>query len=449
MNYFKLTLLLLTAISLFNCTSSPDEIDNGLPDLTVPIRFADLTTVDASEVTMSMAVSGGVIISDGGSQITKKGIVWGTVPNPTISLTTKTDEGEGSEGFTSQLIGLESNKTYYVRAYAINTKGVGYGNEVSFKTLIDPTSLPVVSTTPVSVITTTSAKTGGNVTSSGISPVTTKGIVWSLEPETETNKITIEENENDGITSNGFGLGSYITELTSLTPNTTYYARAYATNSYGTGYGSVVEFTTAALLYSVGGGVTDSNGTNYGSVILEGDEWTTKNLSVTKYRNGDVIPQVQDATQWANLTTGAWCYYAYQTANGTAYGKLYNWFAVNDPRGIAPTGWHVATNTEWTSLIEYLGGSEAAGGLMKETGTTHWQNPNTGAVNSSGLTALPGGYCLADGTFSSIRTTGYWWTSDSYNPTSAWCASLFYDTAAVNKAPIDKNQGFSVRIVKD
>ncbi len=441
MKYFKLTLLLLTTISLFNCTSSPD-IDYSTPEIILPPTVGVLTTLDVTEITLTSATSGGVISSDGGSPITAKGIIWSTLPNPTVALTTKTTEGGGTESFSSQMIGLESNKTYYVRAYARNINGTAYGNQVVFQTPVNPADLPTVTTNEASDITTNFVKTGGIVTGSGISNVTVRGVVWSMSPEP-----TLQV--NGGFTSNGFGVGPFVSEITNLTPNTTYYVRAYATSSYGTGYGNEITFTTSPLLYTVGSGVTDINGNNYGSVVLNGKEWTTKNLSVTKYRNGDNIPQVQNATQWANLTTGAWCYYSYQTSNGTVYGKLYNWYAVNDPRGLAPAGWHVSTNADWISLTDFLGGSQAAGGLLKETGTSHWQSPNTGAVNSSGITALPGGHCLANGSFSSLGSIGYWWVADNYNTTNAWCTGLYYNNKTITRAPIDKKQGFSVRLVKD
>ena len=118
--------------------------------------------------------------------------------------------------------------------------------------------------------------------------------------------------------------------------------------------------------------------------------WMAKNLDVTTYRNGDVISQVTDPTAWNALTTGAWCYYNNDPANGTIYGKLYNWYAVNDPRGLAPTGWHIPTEGELIALSDCLGGQEVAGGKLKETGTAHWLSPNI-ATNETGFTALPGG----------------------------------------------------------
>lgn len=444
MKYFKLTFLLLTVLTLVNCSSEPDKYTNQQGNPIPGPTFSTIATLDVTDINFTTAVSGGIITSDGGSPIIAKGIVWSLNTNPTVLLGTKTNEGEGITEYTSDMTGLESNKKYYVRAYARNGKGVSYGQEIEFMTLVDPNSMPAVTTTLATNVTTNSVFTGGTVTNSGISPVTARGVVWTLSDE-----FPATTDINLGKTLNGVGLGNFVDALTNLTPNITYYVRAYATSLYGTSYGEVVSFTTSPLLYTVGTGVTDINGTAYGSVKLNNQEWTTKNLSVTKYRNGNVIPQVQDAAQWAALTTGAWCYYSYQTANGTVYGKLYNWYAVNDPRGLAPTGWHVPTNDEWISLIDFLGGTAEAGALLKEAGTMRWQAPNTAATNASGIKALPGGYCMADGSFSGLGTKGYWWVADNYNPTNAWCTGLYNDTKTITRAPIDKRQGFSVRIVKN
>src|ERR1035437_5597261 len=147
------------------------------------------------------------------------------------------------------------------------------------------------------------------------------------------------------------------------------------------------------------------------SVTICSQIWMLNNLEVTTYRNGDPIPQVTDSIQWVNLTTGAWCYYNNNSANGPVYGKLYNWYAVNDPRGVAPAGWHVPSDAEWTTLSTCLGGDLIAGGPMKETGTTHWTYANSGATNSSGFTGLPGGYRTNVGTFNVVGSAGGWWSS--------------------------------------
>ena len=177
-------------------------------------------------------------------------------------------------------------------------------------------------------------------------------------------------------------------------------------------------------------------------------EWSSTNLDVEYYRNGDIIPQVTDPTAWANLTTGAWCYYNNDPANGPIYGKLYNWYAVNDPRGLAPAGWHVPTDAEWTNYITLLGASP--GGKMKETGTAHWNSPNTGATNSSGWTGLGGGYRdYTDGSFLSIKVYGLWWSSTEFSSTNAYSRYLSYNTATVIANPPNKNRGYSVRLIRD
>jgi uncharacterized protein (TIGR02145 family) len=178
-----------------------------------------------------------------------------------------------------------------------------------------------------------------------------------------------------------------------------------------------------------------------------------KNLNVCKYRNGDDIPQVQDRTQWANLKTGAWCYYENNTSNGPVYGKLYNWYAVNDPRGLAPTGYHIPTDAEWTTLIKFLGGEILAGGKMKVTGTSLWISPNTDATNSSSFTGIPGGIRKFDGGFEGMGERGSWWSAteqdSATNTSNAFYNSLYNFTGAANRSYFFKPLGFSIRCVRD
>ena len=174
--------------------------------------------------------------------------------------------------------------------------------------------------------------------------------------------------------------------------------------------------------------------------------WTTKNLDVTKYRNGDKIPQVQDANAWEKLTTGAWCYYENKTANGTSYGKLYNWFAVNDTRGLAPKGYHIPTHAEWTMLTDYLGGETIAGTKMKST--SGWDNNGNGN-NTSGFAGLPGGFRTYYGNFDSIGAYGNWWSSSEGNTDDAWCRYLRTHLGKVSRNANHKQNGFSVRCLRD
>lgn len=144
------------------------------------------------------------------------------------------------------------------------------------------------------------------------------------------------------------------------------------------------------------------------SVQICNQVWTTKNLEVTTYANGDPIPEVADPTQWSNLTTGAWCYYNNNPVNGTIYGKLYNWFAINDPRGLAPLGWHIASQAEFNILIACAGGPIVGGDALKETGSTHWSLLNNG-TNSTGFTALGAGYRDRFGSFLQLTLSGITW----------------------------------------
>jgi uncharacterized protein (TIGR02145 family) len=195
------------------------------------------------------------------------------------------------------------------------------------------------------------------------------------------------------------------------------------------------------------------------SVTIGTQIWSNKNLSVARYRNGDPIPQVTDPTQWASLTTGAWCWYNNDSATYAAtYGRLYNWYAVNDPRGLAPQGWRIPTEGDWNRLVKFIdpgadttcqfcSQSGTAGGAMKST--TGWNAPNTGATNSSGFSGLPGGYRNHDGTFNSVGINGIWWSAGEFDTSNAWLRTLNYGNANVNRGGINKSGGFSVRVVRD
>lgn len=185
-------------------------------------------------------------------------------------------------------------------------------------------------------------------------------------------------------------------------------------------------------------------------VVIDTQTWDKCNLNVTTYRNGDTIPEVTDPAVWAALTTGAWCHYDNDPLNEPIYGKLYNWYAVNDPRGLAPLGKSIPTNSEFTTLITFLGGESVAGGKMKETGFCHWLAPNTDATNSSGFTGLPGGYRYNDGTFYLIENFGFWWSSSEANFSSdAWALILIYGASDGYNVDYMKNYGLSVRCLID
>ena len=204
---------------------------------------------------------------------------------------------------------------------------------------------------------------------------------------------------------------------------------------------------TAGTNFTVQGGLI----VNQTAVTICNQVWTNKNLDVATYRNGDPIPHVTSNALWSTLTTGAYCYYNNDSATYAAiYGKLYNWYAVTDPRGLAPVGWHVPQYGEWINLINCLGGIPVAGGPAKEAGFIHWSSPNTGATNSSGFTSLPGGWRANTGTFSSVPgTIAVYWSSSESNSTNANGAGTFNDTESFNPVTYLKVGGYSVRCVKD
>jgi uncharacterized protein (TIGR02145 family) len=201
--------------------------------------------------------------------------------------------------------------------------------------------------------------------------------------------------------------------------------------------------------------VKDIDGNTYNVVKIGKQVWTIENLNVSKYRNGDVIPQVQDKVEWATLKTGAWCYYENKDENGTTYGKLYNWFAVNDPRGLAPEGFQIPSNKDWSTLTKNIGGEELynkvliAGGKMKEKGNTHWEKPNKGASNASGFTGLPGGIRDQDGMFVGKGLNATWWSSSEENTDNAWYRNVSQNYDHLGFSDIFKARGFSVRCLKD
>ena len=196
--------------------------------------------------------------------------------------------------------------------------------------------------------------------------------------------------------------------------------------------------------------MSDIDGNIYPTVQIGTQLWLQKNVSVSKYKNGDIIPQITDPSQWASLTSGAWCWYNNDSATyGATYGKLYNWYAARDPRGLAPEGWHVPTDMEWMTLTDFLGGAVVAGGKMKEGGTIHWNSPNTGATNESGFSGLPGPARLNNGQLDDIGSLGSWWSSTESGSTTAWSRYLHSSSSSMYGSENTKEDGFSVRFMKN
>jgi len=195
--------------------------------------------------------------------------------------------------------------------------------------------------------------------------------------------------------------------------------------------------------------VTDIDGNVYHTVTIGTQVWLVENLKTTRYNDGDSIPLVTDSQAWSKLDTSGYCWYNNDIANKTTYGALYNWFTVNT--GIlAPAGWHVPTDAEWTTLTDYLGGESIAGGKLKETATAHWRSPNAGATNESGFTALPGGHRDVNGTFSVMGDDGFWWSASEYGTTGkVWYRNMNYNYTGVVSVSNNKINGHSIRCIRD
>lgn len=191
--------------------------------------------------------------------------------------------------------------------------------------------------------------------------------------------------------------------------------------------------------------VTDTVGNVYNTVKIGTQVWMAENLKTTKYNDGTAIPLVTDNGAWDGLTTGAYCWYNNDSITSeNPYGKLYNWYVVNTG-DLCPIGWHVPTDDECTILINYLGGESVAGGKLKETGTTHWKSPNTGATNERGFTSLPSGYRP----FGFIGSYGFWWSSTESSTSKAWCTVTQYNSSGAYRVSNNKINGFSVRCLQD
>ena len=298
-------------------------------------------------------------------------------------------------------------------------------------------AVPVLTTNSCSSITQTTAKCGGNVTSDGGSIITARGVCWS-----KNQNPTIVDNK----TTDNMGAGEFTSNITGLLTNTSYYVRAYATNSAGTGYGSTMFFTT---LQANGAMVADVDGNVYYAVAIGTQVWLVENLMTTKYRDGTSIPNITDNTAWNNLTSGSYCDYENSPSNSQLYGRLYNYFTVSDNHNLCPVGWHVPSDAEWTTLAAYLGGDDLAGGKIKETDVTHWQTPNEGATNESGFTALPSGYRAITGQYSLKGANCFLWSSTESNSTNAWHRLLYYNESRAGRFEGNMNSGFSVRCIKD
>ncbi len=409
----KVLAIVLTAGFLVISVSCDKDDPNNQTSTTVPA----VTTQAPFDISNSGARTGGTIQSDGGTPIYERGVCYSKNANPTISGS-RVIASSPSITFVCILSGLDQATMYYYKAYAKNSDGVGYGEQKSFTTLGGGGTLPVVSTVSISSITESTAVGGGQVTSEGGASVTARGICWSKSQNPSL---------SDAHTINGTGPGVFSSNLTGLTPATTYYVRAYATNNSGTAYGTQVDFVTA------GGGEPGQPCPGLPSII--------------DTRDGQSYPTVQIGTQcWLRknmnfATDNSWCN-DNNPSNCSTYGRLYNWSAA---LGACPAGWHVPTTEEFTLLTGFLSPS-IPGTLMKST--TGWFENGNG-TNESGFTGLPGGIRNLQGGYEGLTKWGIFWTSTSSSSDQAWIRMLEYNNSSVHSQPGHKDMGRSVRCIQD
>ncbi len=418
---FLLTYILTCTLLMSSCIKDP----------TLPV----VNTGEAVQVTINSAEVGGIIIDDGGAEITARGFCWSKASTPSIN-----DEmipaGIGTGEFSSTIEGLEPNTRYYLRSFAENKVGIAYGNEVTFLTGIAP---PVVTTAQISGIGADTAICGGTITYDGGTAIEAMGICWSKEPMPDI---------NDPHTTEVPGTGNFTSTLLNLEQATVYYVRAYASNGSWTVYGEEFSFRTK---------LSDADGNLYNTVLIGSQLWMTENLRTTKLNDNTAIPEIQDNAQWVSLTTPEYCWYDNNINFKSTYGALYNWYTVNTGK-LCPTGWRVPTDTDFSVLETTLGMAASQAEVWGFRGTDHglkmkntsgWDENGNG-TNSSGFTALPGGYRYGlDGMFVLQTTITYWWTASEHDADRGWYRRLDSSSDQVYRASTSKKGGKYVRCVKN
>jgi hypothetical protein len=443
-------LFLLSILSLlFSCSS--DESENNP---TLPV----LTTTNASNITLIGASSGGNITSDGGADIITRGVVWSAIQSPTIALSTKTVDGTGTGSFTSSISGLTPNTNYYVRAYATNSVGTSYGNEISFITT--SIQLPVLTTTAISNITQSAASSGGNITFDGGASLTSRGVVWSTAPNPT---VALSTKTIDGSSN-----GNFTSNITGLTANTQYYVRAYATNVIGTAYGNELTFTTQiniyVAMYPTGTVFCNNVVTDVVDVInpSTGKTWMDRNLGAS--RRGIEPPGMTDSQaygdlyQWGRRADGHQCRNSTTTTSLSSTDQpSHGSFIINPDINITNFDWRSSPNNNLWQGVNGINNPCPNGYRLPtqselDSERSSWGPGSSIQPNSftSPLNWTRGGSRTTTGAI--VGTFGFYWSSTLIGSGSFYTRpKIFFFQSNITKSiqDDDRGRGLSVRCIKN
>ncbi|MBK7627265.1 MAG: fibrobacter succinogenes major paralogous domain-containing protein [Bacteroidales bacterium] len=404
-------------------------------------NLPNVITTPITEFTWDYAIAGGEVIDDGGSQVISRG----------VSARTKWDQpwltvdGSGTGSFESKIniiwhgASMSIRDTHYLRAYATNRNGTSYGEELSFYPKLKPPDSNSIELRKITA-TTNSIIVAYSLSIPPVRPWEENGICYNTtgSPSIEGAHI---------VAAGPYTSTSII--INNLLPNTKYYICGYIKNESG------ISYTGQQSISTTEGEISDIDGNIYQIKTIGNQVWTIENLKVSNFKDGTPISFVEDNLSWNSTFTSA-----YSTYN-PIYGKLYNYYAIADTRKLCPTGWHVPTDEDWKILEVCLGMSQIQadatglrgidqGGKLKQIGCPDfWTCQNIGATNSSGFSALGGGYRYDNGIFSEAGLKAYYWSSTEYDAISSWARSISNNNTQVGRSSIKKGFGFSVRCIKD
>lgn len=382
-----------------------------------------------SNIGDTSAFASSVIIDAGSDAILARGFVWDNSGYPEINTGTIFNAGEGSGTFSATLDILEPSVHYYVRGYATNSIGTGYGSLFDFWTM----GPPRVETKRVQEIIGEKATICGNFLFDGGEVVEEMGLCWGTDslPSVDGTHIALEMAADS----------TFSITISELLPLTTYFVRSYAKSIKGLSYGNVIEFNT------FGPTIVDIDGNTYETVNIGQKMWTASNLRVTKYNDGTPIVQVSDNDEWGTTTIPAWSYFDNNSDNASIYGLLYNWYAVKE-KNICPEGWEVADDDDWKQLRSFLGANAAFS--LKSFNPTYWISVDEN-TNTTNFSAVGNGNRDEQGKFVGLKRDAMWWTMTEVgsNGTGAWMWETSASSSGLVRSSYSKNRGSAIRCVKN